>query len=158
MAVELQLGRRAVHAQIAARLLASPGVWQTVGVYQATAADRLARHISQAQGAFSTYGAPGDYQTRTRPDKGGTLLEARYVRAATAPKSHIYTPGSADTRRVLRQIEHGEIRCGSDAARTIAARHEDAYGAAFHGTPAQALRHQLAWADALAALNPNGAA
>lgn len=65
---------------------------------------------------------------------------------------------SPDAVRVLGQLENGETWCGPNAARVIAARHDEAYGAAFHGTPAQALRQQLAWADALAALNPNGAA
>ncbi len=60
---------------------------------------------------------------------------------------------SPDVLRVLDRIESGQIWCGTDAARTIAARHEEAYGAAFHGTPAQALCKQLACADALAALN-----
>lgn len=35
---------------------------------------------------------------------------------------------SPDTRRVLGQIERGEMRCGRDAARAIAARHQAAYG------------------------------
>jgi len=48
-----------------------------------------------------------------------------------------------DTQRVLGQIERGEVRADADAARQIAARSEEQYGAAFHGTPAEALRAQL---------------
>lgn len=53
-----------------------------------------------------------------------------------------------DTDRILGQIERGEIRVGTDAAREIAARHEAAYGAAW---PAD-----HAWADALTALHQDG--
>lgn|GEM_PF-4148308 len=35
---------------------------------------------------------------------------------------------SPDTERVLGQIARGEMRCGRDAAREIAARHQEAYG------------------------------
>lgn len=38
---------------------------------------------------------------------------------------------SADTERVLGQIERGEVRAGPDAAREIAARAEAAYGGAW---------------------------
>jgi hypothetical protein len=65
---------------------------------------------------------------------------------------------SPDTERVLGQIERGELRCGPGAAREIANRHEDAYGDAFHGTPAQVLLANLAWADALASLTFQDAA
>ncbi|WP_030344881.1 hypothetical protein [Streptomyces sp. NRRL S-1022] len=40
---------------------------------------------------------------------------------------------TSDTQRVLGQIERGEIRCGRDAARAIAARHQEAYGNAVWG-------------------------
>ncbi|MCG0066260.1 hypothetical protein L0F81_23710 [Streptomyces tricolor] len=48
-----------------------------------------------------------------------------------------------DHERVLGQIERGEVRVGPDTAREIAARQEEAYGDAFDGTPAEALRRQL---------------
>ncbi|MEV4335717.1 hypothetical protein [Streptomyces sp. NPDC049590] len=48
-----------------------------------------------------------------------------------------------DHERVLGQIERGEVRVGPDTAREIAARHQEAYGEAFDGTPAEALRRQL---------------
>ncbi|MFB8772150.1 hypothetical protein [Streptomyces broussonetiae] len=54
----------------------------------------------------------------------------------------------ADHERVLGQIQRGEIRCGADAAREIAARHQAAYGDAVWGPVPDA-----AWADAIAALN-----
>ncbi|MFF9043292.1 hypothetical protein [Streptomyces parvulus] len=38
---------------------------------------------------------------------------------------------SPDTARVLGQIERGEIWCGPDAARAIAARAEEQYGNAW---------------------------
>ncbi|MGW0131943.1 hypothetical protein [Streptomyces sp. NPDC003299] len=62
-----------------------------------------------------------------------------------------YPPASPmpDHERVLGQIERGEVRVGADAAREIAARHDEAYGSAFDGTPAEALRRQL-WAALLA--------
>jgi hypothetical protein len=65
---------------------------------------------------------------------------------------------TTDAERVLGQIQCGEIRCGAAVARAIAARHEAAYGGAFNGTPAQALLANLAWADALTALNFQDAA
>ena len=68
------------------------------------------------------------------------------------------TKPSLDTERVLGQIERGELRCGRNAAREIADRQEDAYGEAFHGTPAEALRRQLAWGQAIAALTTREAA
>lgn len=55
---------------------------------------------------------------------------------------------SADTERILGQINRGEIRCGADAAREIAAKHQAAYGDAVWGPDKNA-----AWADALAALS-----
>lgn len=58
------------------------------------------------------------------------------------------TPTS-DTVRVLGQIERGEIRCGADAAREIAARAQAAYGDAVWGPNPD----DAAWADALASLN-----
>lgn len=64
----------------------------------------------------------------------------------------------SDADRVLGQIQRGELRCGRDAARAIAARHQDAYGAAFNGTPAEALLAGLAWGNALASLTFQDAA
>ncbi|MFD5656970.1 hypothetical protein [Streptomyces hirsutus] len=69
---------------------------------------------------------------------------------------------SPDTIRVLGQIERGEMWCGPDAARAIAARHEKAYG---HVWPRPATDHtgpaDEAWADALTSLpttpHPDGA-
>jgi hypothetical protein len=55
---------------------------------------------------------------------------------------------TTDTERVLGQIDRGEMWCGPDAARAIAARHEEAYGSAFT-LPAT---DDIAWADALAAI------
>lgn len=62
---------------------------------------------------------------------------------------------SPDTERVLGQIERGEMWCGPDAARAIAARHQEAYGAAF--TRPAAENTDTAWADALTELTPGGA-
>lgn len=64
---------------------------------------------------------------------------------------------SSDTVRVLGQIERGEIACGPDAARRIAARAMEAYGNAVWGPPtATAVEPVLspdeAWDDAFAAL------
>ncbi|MEU6597921.1 hypothetical protein [Streptomyces flaveolus] len=69
-----------------------------------------------------------------------------------------------DTHRVLGQIERGEIRCGRDAARAIAARHMKAYGNAVWGpakesgtVPVAESSADDAWADALTALSTGGA-
>ncbi|MFI1165569.1 hypothetical protein ACH4UM_18630 [Streptomyces sp. NPDC020801] len=61
---------------------------------------------------------------------------------------------SPDTERVLGQIDRGEMWCGPDAARAIAARHEKAYGAVF-GRPA-AEDIDAARADALAPITGDG--
>lgn len=58
---------------------------------------------------------------------------------------------TTDTERVLGQIQRGEMWCGPDAARAIAARHEKAYGAAFGRPSAETI--DAAWADALTALD-----
>lgn len=65
---------------------------------------------------------------------------------------------TTDAERVLGQIQRGELRCGRDAAREIAAHQEEAYGGAFNGTPAEALLKTLAWADTLASLTFKDAA
>ncbi|QJT04402.1 hypothetical protein G9272_32310 [Streptomyces asoensis] len=63
---------------------------------------------------------------------------------------------SADTDRVLGQIDRGEIRCGADAAREIAARHQAAYGDAVWGA-ATGDDGDSTWAAAVAALSaPSG--
>lgn len=54
-----------------------------------------------------------------------------------------------DAERILGQLERGEIRCGRDAAREIAARAEKAYGAAWPT--------DHAWAEAIAELNGGAA-
>ena len=59
------------------------------------------------------------------------------------------TTPTTDTERVLGQIERGEIRCGRDAAREIAAQHQEAYG--------NAVWPDSAWANAVAALNGGAA-
>ncbi|MFE9935896.1 hypothetical protein [Streptomyces hirsutus] len=59
---------------------------------------------------------------------------------------------SPDTDRVLGQMERGEMWCGPDAARAIAARHEEAYG---HAWSRPATTADEAWAEALTAL-PTG--
>jgi hypothetical protein len=59
---------------------------------------------------------------------------------------------SFDTERVLGQIERGEMRCGPDAAREIAARAEAAYGGAFSRRT-----DDDAWADAATSLNGGAA-
>ncbi|MFI1371294.1 hypothetical protein ACH4UY_04690 [Streptomyces longwoodensis] len=52
-----------------------------------------------------------------------------------------------DSERVLGQITRGEVQAGPEAARRIAIRHETAYGAAFRGSPAEALLLALARAQ-----------
>lgn len=67
---------------------------------------------------------------------------------------------SFDSERILGQIERGEIACGPDAARRIAARAMEAYGnAVWGGTPAVPApaaapvpSSDEEWADALAEL------
>ncbi|MGW5123220.1 hypothetical protein ACWEQ7_03990 [Streptomyces sp. NPDC004069] len=56
----------------------------------------------------------------------------------------------SDSERVLGQIARGEVVAGPEAARRIAARHQEAYGAAVWGA---APDPHAAWADALAGLN-----
>ncbi|MFF3928616.1 hypothetical protein [Streptomyces hirsutus] len=56
---------------------------------------------------------------------------------------------SPDTIRVLGQIERGEMWCGPDAARAIAARHEKAYGHVWsRPTTDSAGAPAAAWVDA----------
>lgn len=68
---------------------------------------------------------------------------------------------SPDSIRVLGQIERGEMWCGPDAARAIAARAEEAYGAAWKPRPVTTPKPEAAdvdadhaWADAVGGLAP----
>lgn len=142
---------RTDHTQIAAQLRARPGTWITVGVYPASySAASIGAHLRAAQGSFAVYAPAGSCETRTRPVENGTLLEARYTVDAPGSTRSGRVGFSRDTERVLSRIECGDTWCGPDAARAIAARAEEAYGAAWH-RPATA---DEAWADALAALQP----
>lgn len=143
---------RVDHAEVAAALRNQPGTWLPVGEYRnSTTAHSVSRIIRGGlQHTGAKYQPAGAFETRTRFTDDGTLLEARYV--GSLPRHPASIRPSLDTERVLGQIQRGELRCGADAARVIAARHEDAYGDAFHGTPAQALLASLAWADTLASL------
>ncbi|MGW0821785.1 hypothetical protein [Streptomyces sp. NPDC002845] len=141
---------RANHPATAHRLYAQPGQWGTVHTYPSSVGARdAARHIRDAIGSFRVYGPPGSYETRTRPaeDGDGVLVEARYTgrTTSTPPRTNSHTPLSPDTERVLGQIQRGEIRCGPDAARAIAARHEEAYG---HAWPRPTTPPNTADADA----------
>ncbi|MEV4863227.1 hypothetical protein [Streptomyces ossamyceticus] len=144
------------HAQVAAQLRTRPGAWIPVGVYPASySAASTGAHIRRAQGSFSVYTPAGAYETRTRAVEDGTLLEARYTIGAPGPTRSGRVEFSKDTERVLARIECGDIWCGPAAARVIAARAEEAYGAAWH-RPAQTADE--AWSDALTALRTeNGA-
>jgi hypothetical protein len=64
------------------------------------------------------------------------------------PMSSPSAPLMPDHERVLGQIERGEAWVGPTAARKIAARHEEAYGAAFRGSPADVLLWQMRTAAA----------
>jgi hypothetical protein len=148
---------RVDHAQVAAALRAAPGQWLTVGEYHnPTTVTRIAHMIRSASFALSIwYGPAGAFETRTRLTEDGTLLEACFV--GVRPLHQNSLPPTFDADRVIGQIERGEVRVGPDAAREIAARHEAEYGAAFVGSPAEALRRQL-WAAALASLDLKDAA
>jgi hypothetical protein len=144
------------HARIAALLRSRPGVWFPVGVYPASySAVSTAANIRAARRSYRVYGPAGAHETRTRVVQDGTLLEARRILGAPGPTRSGRVEFSKDTERVLARIECGDIWCGPDAARVIAARAEEAYGAAWH-RPAQIA--DVAWSDALTALRPeNGA-
>lgn len=47
-----------------------------------------------------------------------------------------------ESRRTLLGITSGDLACGPEAARQIAARHEEDYGDAFDGSPAEVLKRQ----------------
>lgn len=142
---------RVDHAATAASLREQPGVWLPVGEYRnALTADSTARLIRSAFAGSARYtarfyGPAGSFETRTRLTDDGTLLEARYVgdRRSMRPDR---VRMSDDAERVLGQIERGEIRCGADAAREIAARHQEAYGNTVWPDD------DFAWADAVASL------
>lgn len=51
---------------------------------------------------------------------------------------------SPDTERVLSRIRSGDLRCGREAARELAAEAQDAYGDAFEGSAADVLMRQAA--------------
>lgn len=143
--------RVANHAEVAHQLHARPYMWGTVGVYpSAQVAAGTAHDIKSARGTFRVYGPAGYYEARTTPVEDGTLVEARYTGGTSRPQPVGQVRPSLDTERVLGQIARDEMWCGPDAARTIAARHEQAYGAAWQ--PAPAVSADAAWADALAAL------
>lgn len=141
--------RAANHAEIAQELRATPYVWGTVAIYRAAyVAASTGHHIRTAERGFHVYGPAGSFETRATPVEDGTLLEVRYVRGIARPLNGLIQ-GSPDTVRVLGQIERGEMRCGPDAAREIAARHEEAYGDAWRPAGPDEV-----WADALTVLSP----
>jgi hypothetical protein len=139
---------RADHAQVAARLFANPRAWGTVNVYPTRqSALSVAGSIRSAEGRFHMYGPSGYYETRLSVVENGTLLEARYIGRAPSAKSRRKQADPPEPERVL-----GQIECEHDAVRAIAARHEAAYGSAWHTTPATPDTDAL-WADALAGLD-----
>lgn len=146
-----RITRGADHAQIAQQLHARPYVWGTVNVYPSSyTAANTAYSIRTARRTFSVYGPVGYYEARTLSVEGGTLVEARYTGGISKPPAAGLVRPSLDTERVLGQITRDEMWCGPDAARTIAARHEQAYGAAWR--PAPAVNADAAGADALTVL------
>ncbi|MFF7553623.1 hypothetical protein ACFZA9_12135 [Streptomyces olivaceus] len=140
------MNRRNVnHTHAAARLRADRGAWLTVSEYRnASTAHTIAYAIRSGRNPnLTAYLPAGSFEARTRLTADGTVVEARYVGAAD---EKCVRP-SADAVRVLGQIERGEIRCGADAAREIAASHQAAYGDAVWG-----MDEDAAWADAVASL------
>ncbi|CAM5591964.1 hypothetical protein [Streptomyces purpurascens] len=144
---------RADHKHTAEEARHRPGTWVTVGEYRnATSARDVANRIrSGCPLGTPAYGTPyepaGAFESRTRLTEDGTLLEVRFT-GGTLLSDQRRVQQTSDTQRVLGQIERGEIRCGADAAREIAARHETAYGSAvWPGSDDEA------WADALASLD-----
>lgn len=143
------------HTEIAAQLRTQPGVWSTVGEYPSSdSAESAARRIRTSYNA-RMYAPAGAFEARTERTEFGAQVIARYVGTpARKPKGSTIQP-MRDHERVLGQIERGEIWCGPDAARAIAARQEEAYGAAF--TRPTTENNDTAWADALAAVSKDGA-
>lgn len=141
------------HRRAAAELREQPGTWLPVGEYRnSMTADSAARLIRAATGGSAPYTArfyapAGAFEARTRLTEDGTLVEARYVGDGRSRRSDRIRQ-SLDTERVLGQIDRGEVRCGADAAREIAARHQEAYGATVWASDEDA-----AWADAIASLS-----
>lgn len=146
--------RHVDHEVVAVLLKSQPGVWMEVGEYPATTtADGTAYRIRTGRRA-PMYQPTGAFEARLKPTELGTLVEARYVGGGSPVKPVARVRPSLETERVLGQIERGEIWCGPDAARAIAARHEEAYGAAFAGPSSD----DAAWADAMAELTSGGGA
>lgn len=136
------------HQVVAIHLQSRPGVWMEVGEYLSlVSADGTAYRVRTGRNA-PMYRPAGAFEARTKMTEFGTVVEARYVGGGTAAEPESRVRPSLDTERVLGQISRGEIWCGPDAARAIAARHEEAYGAAFTRPTAA----DAAWADALAGL------
>ncbi|MEU5834549.1 hypothetical protein ABZ820_12865 [Streptomyces diacarni] len=65
---------------------------------------------------------------------------------------------TTDSERILGQIERGEVLAGREAARRIAARHEEAYGDVWRTAPAAPAAADDAWADAIHALTDDDTA
>jgi hypothetical protein len=139
---------RVDHAKVSAALREQPGQWLPVGEYRnPQTSDRTACMIRTGYHAMARwYGPAGAFETRTRLTEDGTLLEARFVGVRPTRPSPL--PPTFDADRVLGQIERGEAWVGPTAARKIAARHEEAYGAAFRGSPADVLLWQMRTATA----------
>ncbi|MFI1702010.1 hypothetical protein ACH419_39520 [Streptomyces bobili] len=143
---------RVDHAKAAAALREQPGIWLPVGEYRnSLTVAGMARLIRTSTGGSTHftarfYAPAGAFESRTRLTKDGTLLEARYVGDGRSKRSDRIRQ-SPDTERVLGQIDRGEVRCGADAAREIAARHQEAYG-----DTVWAADQDAAWADALTAV------
>lgn len=49
------------------------------------------------------------------------------------PETRGHVRPESDSERVMGQIDRGEVRAGPEAAREIAARHQEAYGAEVWG-------------------------
>lgn len=147
-------GRLVNHAEIARELTARPYEWGTVSIYSAAyVAAQMAHDIRTASRTCSVYGPVGSFETRATPVEDGTLLEARYVLGIARALPGLIQ-GSPDTVRVLGQIERREIRCGREAAREIAAHHEEQYGDAWTRPAPTPTTADLIWADALTVLSP----
>lgn len=147
-------GRLVNHGEIARQLTARPYEWGTVSIYSAAyVAAQMAHDIRTASRTCSVYGPAGSFETRATPVEDGTLLEARYVLGIARALPGLIQ-GSPDTQRVLGQIERREMRCGRDAAREIAARHEEAYGDVWQRPAPFPAGPDEVWADALTVLSP----
>ncbi|MFB7461226.1 hypothetical protein [Streptomyces sp. NPDC056188] len=151
------------HADVAARLRDQPGTWGEVGEYPSRkGAEDAVRRIETAYQA-PVYEPAGSFEACVRGTELYSFVFARYVgdtmpapapdeRPAVSPAVEI--PPSRDCDRVLGQIARGEVVAGPEGARRIAARHQEAYGAAVWGPAPDA---DAAWADALTGLTTGGA-